>query len=164
MSTSTFIYGFIHLFGMTFIMGGGLYSHLLVEPVAAKALEPPDAGKLESGIGKIWLPVAWLSQIAILVTGLLWTSKAGALNSNTLFNTTYGKLIVAKLVIIGSWFITGAIITAIVVQMNKMMAGDGPPPADRLHAAAGRIKMLSITNTVTGVVAIALAVAARLNA
>ena len=144
------------------LMGGGIFNAWILDPIAEKALSPPDSGKLGMAIGKVWLVTAWTSIIVILVSGILLTERAGALGSDALFHTTYGQLIVAKMVIIGTWLATASIITALAMGVNKMMASGNPPPVEKIQAAVARMKLLSKTNNVTGLIAMVLAVSMRL--
>ena len=144
------------------LMGGGIFNAWILDPRADKILSPLDSGKLGMAIGKIWLVTAWISIIVILVSGILITEKVGALSSDALFYTAYGQLVVAKVVIIGTWLVTASIITALAMGVNKMMASDGPPPVEKIQAAVARMKLLSKANNVTGLIAMVLAVSLRL--
>jgi len=160
--TVTFVYSFLHILGVVVLMGGGIFNAWILDPRADKVLLPPDSGKLGMAIGKIWLATAWVSIIVILVSGILLSERAGALNRDALFHSTYGQLIVAKTVIIGTWLVTASIITALAMGVKKMMASDGQPPVEKIQAAVARMKLLSKANNVTGLIAIVLAVSLRL--
>lgn len=162
METVTFIYSFLHIMAVVVLMGGGIFNAWILDPTADKALPPPDSGKLGMAIGKIWLVTAWTSIIIILVSGILLTARVGALSSDALFHTTYGQLVVAKTVIIGTWLATASIITVLAMGVNKMMASDGPPPMEKIQAAVTRMKLLSKTNNITGLIAIVLVISLRL--
>jgi len=162
MEKVTFIYSFLHIMAVVVLMGGGIFNAWILDPRTDKVLSPPDSGKLSMAIGEIWLVTAWVSIIVILVSGILITEKVGALSSDALFHTTYGQLVVAKMVIIGTWLVTASIITALAMGINKMMASDGPPPVEKIQAAVARMKLLSKTNNVTGLIAMVLAVSLRL--
>ena len=143
-------------------MGGGIFNAWILDPMAEKALSPPDSGKLGMAIGKAWVVTAWLSIVVILVTGILLTERAGALSGDALFHTTYGQLIVAKVVIIGTWLATASIITALAMKVNKMIASSSQQPVGKIQATVVRMKLLSKINNLTGLVAMLLAVSLRM--
>jgi len=162
MSIETFTYSFLHIMAVVVLMGGGIFNAWILDPTADRALSPPDSGKLGMAIGKVWVVTAWTSIIIILLSGILLTKRTGALSGDALLHTTYGQLILAKMVIIGIWLSTASIITALATGVNKMMASGGPPLVEKTHVSVARMKMLSKTNCVTGLIGMVLAILLRL--
>jgi uncharacterized membrane protein len=162
MDTVTFIYTLLHTMAVVVLMGGGIFHAWILDPAADKALSPPDLGKLGMAIGKVWLVTAWTNVIVILVSGILLTERVGALRGDILFHTTYGMLIITKTAITVSWLVTASIITALAGGVNKMISSGGPPTVEKIQASVARMKLLSKTNCVTGLIAIVLAISLRL--
>lgn len=160
MSTSMFVFTSFHVLFVVVIMGGGIFNAWILDPAADKELSPPEAGKLGSAVGRVWMITALSSEVIILISGFLMLWKLDILNGD-LFDTTYGKLALGKIAIIALWFVTSAVIIAGAMKVEKLMTG-GPPPADEIKATVGRMKLMSKINNVTGVIAILLAVAMRL--
>lgn len=160
MSTSMFIFTFFHVMFVVVIMGGGIFNAWILDPASDKTLSPPEAGKLGSAVGKVWMMTALSSEIIILVSGILMMWKVDILNSD-LLDTTYGQLALGKIAVIALWFVTSAVIVATAVKVEKM-SSITPPPTDNIKASVGRMKLMSKINNVSGVIAILLAVAMRL--
>lgn len=56
-------------------VGGMLFAHMMLRPVAASQLEPPARLKLWVGVFRRFFPAVWVSIIVILVTGF-WVISA----------------------------------------------------------------------------------------
>ena len=160
MSTSMFIFTSFHVMFVVVIMGGGIFNAWILDPASDKTLAPPEAGKLGSAVGKVWMITALSSEIIILVSGILMLWKLDFLNGD-LIDTTYGQLALGKIAVIALWFVTSAVIVASAMKVDQMSAAD-PPPVDKIKDTVGRMKLMSKINNVTGVIAILLAVAMRL--
>lgn len=153
------IIGWIHIMA-TVIWIGGIFFFDRILPPPMKELEPPQAGKLNQAVVKRFTPVAWLSIIVIIATGLIRAAGIGAFNLDTLFNTLYGNLLLGKMGLVVIMIINGLIITATSLRMSKLAAAS-PPSQEELAQLGLRIKSLSGTNLILGTVTIFLAVALR---
>ena len=61
----------LHLFAVVFWVGGMLFAHMFLRPVAASQLEPPVRLTLWVGVFKRFFPVVWLSIFFLPLTGYL---------------------------------------------------------------------------------------------
>lgn len=160
MSTSMFIYSSFHVMFAVIIMGGGIFNAWILDPATNKSLSPPEAGKLGSAVGKVWMMTALTSEVIILISGFLMLWKLDVLNSD-LLDTTYGQLALGKIAVIALWLVTSAIIVAGAMKVEKLSSAS-PPPGEEIKATVGRMKLMSKINNVSGVIAILMAVAMRL--
>jgi uncharacterized membrane protein len=155
-----FIFTSFHVLFAVVIMGGGIFNAWILDPAADKSLSPPEVGKLGSAVGKVWMITALSSEVIILISGILMMWKLDILNGD-LFDTTYGQLALGKIAVIALWFVTSAVIIAGAMKVDKLSSAS-PPPGEEIKATVGRMKLMSKINNVTGVVAILMAVAMRL--
>jgi uncharacterized membrane protein len=160
MSTSMFILTSFHVMFVVVIMGGGIFNSWILDPAADKSLSPPEAGKLGSAVGKVWMMTALTSEVVILASGILMLWKVDILNSD-LFHTTYGQLALGKIAVMALWFVTSGVIIASAMKVQKMSSMT-PVPNDNIKASVDRMKLMSKINNLSGVIAILLAVAMRL--
>lgn len=160
MSTSMFIFTFFHVMFVVMIMGGGIFNAWILDPAVDKSLSPPEAGKLGSAVGRVWMMTALTSETIILISGFLMLWKEDMLNSS-LFDTTYGQLALGKIAVIALWLVTSAIIVRGAMSVEALSA-QAPPPLEKIKATVDRMKLMSKINNVTGVGAILMAVAMRL--
>ena len=61
---------FLHLMGVVVWVGGMFFAYMVLRPVAASALEPPQRLTLWAGVFGKFFPWVWVSVALILVTGL----------------------------------------------------------------------------------------------
>ncbi|MCW8964522.1 MAG: CopD family protein [Gammaproteobacteria bacterium] len=59
----------LHVMAVVIWVGGMLFAHMMLRPVAASQLEPPARLKLWVGVFGRFFPAVWVSIIVILVTG-----------------------------------------------------------------------------------------------
>lgn len=152
--------GWIHIMAVVVVLGGGFFITTVLAG-ASKELSPPEAGKLNQAIGKGFGPVAMISSVLILITGVVRSAALGLLSPSVLLSTGYGNLLLAKIVLFGIIIVNMALITSTGVMMAGLAAADGASDMEAMSAGAKRIKTLGVTNFVIGTVVVALAVAMR---
>jgi len=59
----------LHVVAVVIWVGGMIFAHAFLRPVAASQLEPPQRLSLWVGVFKRFFPVVWICVITILVTG-----------------------------------------------------------------------------------------------
>ena len=59
----------VHVAAVVIWVGGMVFAHAFLRPVAAAQLEPPERLTLWVGVFKRFFPVVWISILLILVTG-----------------------------------------------------------------------------------------------
>ncbi len=157
------ILGWIHLLSIIIWIGGAIFYDRILQ-TSLKTIAPDQAGKLVQDIMKRFIPLVWVSLIAVAATGLLRAGARGVLTSNALASTSYGNLLLAKMSLFLVIIVIGVVITRTGLKLFKLAPPAsqgvplGPPPAFVIKAQQ-RIKMLSEINIGLGVVAVLLAVA-----
>jgi uncharacterized membrane protein len=149
----------LHIMAAVIWVGGAYFISRVMAPAAA-VLAPPEAGKLNQAVSKVWVPTAWVSIALVVLTGLTRVIGLRLYVPDILFGTAYGNVLLLKLLLVAAMIFVAAVITQTGADIAKMAAG-GPPPADRLRAAQGRIMKLAATNIMLGSVVILLSVALR---
>ncbi|MDH5473181.1 MAG: CopD family protein [Gammaproteobacteria bacterium] len=77
------IYNLLHVLAAVVWVGGMIFAHTFLRPVAVAQLEPPFRLKLWKGVFKRFFPFVWLSITLLPLTGFLmvysiWQGMAGA--------------------------------------------------------------------------------------
>jgi len=65
------IYNLLHVLAAVLWVGGMIFAHTFLRPVAVDQLEPPDRLKLWKGVFDRFFPFVWLSVILLPLTGFL---------------------------------------------------------------------------------------------
>ncbi|MDH5765955.1 MAG: CopD family protein [Gammaproteobacteria bacterium] len=65
------IYNLLHVLAAVLWVGGMIFAHAFLRPVAVSQLEPPHRLKLWKGVFERFFPFVWLSVILLPVTGFL---------------------------------------------------------------------------------------------
>ncbi|HEB12781.1 MAG TPA: hypothetical protein ENI11_03790 [Actinobacteria bacterium] len=149
----------IHLMAAVLVVGGSFSLNLIVTKKLG-ALPSAEAGKLSQAVGKAFGSLAWIMMALILLTGLTRMIGLKLFSSYALLETTYGNLLLAKIVLFAIIIINSVLIAGTGMKLEKLGA-DGPPPADQLTAGQARIKTLGMTNLILGAIVVAFAVTMR---
>ncbi len=153
------IIGFIHVMAAVVVIGGSFFMNFIFNP-SVKDLDPSVAGKINQAVGLRFTAIVWISLLLILVTGLIRVFGAGTVTLDTIFTTSYGQILVAK---IGLFVVTTVFAVIITANGKKIgeLAQKNPMPTKDINVAEGKIKTYSRLNLNIGIVIILLAVFMR---
>lgn len=144
---------FLHaLFTVTWI-GGMIFMGLVLKPAMA-AVDPSQAGRLFGVIAKRFTILAWTSMIILLITGIMKTPDGA------MFDTSagYGLTLTIKHILFALAIINGLLITFVAApKIRKFAPQPGVAPGPEFRQAGKMIDILSGTNTILGVLILALA-------
>jgi uncharacterized membrane protein len=147
------IYIALHLIAAVFWVGGMIFAHQCLRPVAASQLEPPQRLTLWVGVFKRFFPWVWLSVVLLPVTGYLmmfsiWQSMALTPLYVHIMNGL-GMLMI--LIYMHVYF-------APFGRLKRAVASEQWPDGGK---AIGQIRLLVGINSVLGVIVIIVASAGR---
>lgn len=147
--SSTIIH-FLHLLATVVWIGGMIFMEAVFFP-SLGAIDPQQAGKALSVAAKRFTMIAWSCILILIITGLLKTP------SGWLFDTSsaIGIRLFAKHLLVIVSVIIGLVITFVVAP--KLISGSpkaGEPPSSEFLKNQKRVKVLSGTNLVIGVIII----------
>jgi uncharacterized membrane protein len=143
---------FLHIASVTAWVGGMLFAHQFLRPVAAQQLQPPQRLPLWVGVFERFFPVVWLAVALILGSGLAMLLgvgfKAAPVNWHLMFATGLAMMAVFLHVYFAPY-----------QRLRRGVAAQDWPAAG---AALNQIRRLVGINVVLGFVTIALATLGRL--
>jgi putative copper resistance protein D len=143
---STIIH-FLHLLATVVWIGGMIFLEAVFYP-SLGAIDPQQAGKALSVVAKRFTIVAWSCIVILIITGLLKTP------SGWLFDTssTIGIILLVKHLLIVAVIIVSIIITFVVApKLISAFPKPGESPTPAFLKSQQRIKVLSGTNLIIGV-------------
>lgn len=152
------INGSIHLLAAAVILGGSFASKFLI-PRATAGLDPKSAGAFNETFGKYFSMAVWISLALLLLTGVARSFALGALNPDVLFSTTYGTILLVKIVLT----LVGVAISVLIPMTGMKVAAlaqNGGQP-DQIRATSGRLSTLQLVGLIDVTIIIVLAVALR---
>jgi len=155
-----------HVMAVIAVLGGSFFINTVLG-TASKDLAPSEAGKLNQGIGESFGKVAWASTVIIIITGVMKASGLGLFKRSVLLETTYGNLLLVKIVFLAIIMVNmvGIARTGLnMAKMSKEMAtatDGGQQDTESMAAGQKRIKMLGTTNLILGMIAVGCAVSMR---
>lgn len=114
----------LHLIGIVF-WAGGIFLHVLVVMPSLQVLSPPDRGKLMGAYVERFTPLTWGAVILTGVTGLLLTNRLPGFSALVSFSTSYGNILLAKIILVAAMILNGIYVGTILVPK---IASFGPPP------------------------------------
>ncbi len=144
---------FLHVLFTVSWIGGMIFMGLVLKP-AMSAVDPSQAGKLFGVIAKRFTIVAWTSMIILLITGIMKTPDGA------MFDTSagYGLTLTIKHILFALATINGILITFVAApKIRKFAPAPGTAPGPEFRQAGKMIDILSGTNTIFGVIILALA-------
>ncbi len=146
--SSAQIVQYVHLLFTVLWIGGMLYMPLVLMPAMA-AIDPPQRGRLMGAVAKRFSMIAWISVVVLLVTGFLKTPSSILFDSSS----DYGRILLIKHIVIGLMIIVGLLITFTVApKLIQLVPKPGEAPHPAFLRAQARVKVLSSTNLVLGLV------------
>jgi uncharacterized membrane protein len=138
----------IHLLATSVWIGGMYFIHFVLQP-SMKAIDPHQAGMLMGGIAKRFSISAWVSILALIVTGLLKTPDGMLFETST----DTGVTLTVKHVLVIAAVVVGLIIAfGVGPAMRKNVPKPGAPPPEAFVRAQARLRVLSTTNLLLGLV------------
>lgn len=155
------INGFIHLMVVVLVTGGSFFMNFIL-PKTIKDLSPQEQGRIKSMSGKYFGMMAWIAIVLATITGVARSIALGLFTPGILFGTSYGLLLVGKIVLFVWLIINSAFLTKTGIIMEKAAAAEGGPAMDIIHSGELRIHKLSMSNEVLAVIIILFAVAMRI--
>jgi uncharacterized membrane protein len=144
----------IHILSIVIWAGGAIFLEYILYPNLSK-LHPKEAGVVSQGVGKQFGIIGWVAVVLVAGTGLLRMYMTNILSVNLLLNSSYGKILLLKILIFVVLVIGLAFITSI---GKKLEAG---PSIEEVPALQGHIMLVGKTMILFGVIAIFLAVGLR---
>lgn len=144
---SSTIIQFLHLLATVVWIGGMIFLEAVFYP-SLRAIDPQQAGKAMSVAAKRFSIIAWSCILILIITGLLKTPSGWLLDTSS----AIGARLFAKHLLIIVSVIIGLVITIGVAP--KLISGSpkpGEPPSPEFLKNQQRVKMLSGTNMVIGV-------------
>lgn len=150
------VLGWIHIVSVLVWIGGALFLDVVVLP-SIKDVPGSVANMLSKTIHQRFTPMARLAAILVAVTGLFRAYYLDSFNTSILFNTQYGYILLAKIIIFTIMFGLGMSINYIGVKLAKST------DVEYVNTAQKRIKLLSESIVVLGITVIFLAVALSLS-
>ncbi len=142
----------LHLVAIVLWVGGMLFAHMMLRPVAAAQLEPPLRLRLWVGVFGRFFPWVWLCVIAVLGTGLgMMFGYYAGFSAPLYVHAMFGLGIVMMLIFMHVFF-------ALYAGLRRAVeAGDWPAGAQQL----ARIRRLVGVNMSIGVLNVVIATAGR---
>ena len=135
---------------------GGLAMLLLVLPGATRLLAPPDRGRLLAGVLSRFSTIAGACVAVVLLTGIV-QSFVYVRGIDNLLHTTYGKIVLAKILLfVGLMALGGYNRQFSVPRLNRIAAGgESPGRAGVLlrRALRGEVLLVAVVLGVTGALA-----------
>lgn len=142
------INNFVHLLFAVIWIGGMIFMNLVLMP-SLSSIDPNERGKLFAQIAKRFTIVAWGSTLLLLITGFFKTPSGMLFN----FSTDYGMMITVKHILFLVMIIFGSIITFVEApKIKKYAPKPGEKPAQEFVNAQGKIKLLSASNMILGII------------
>ncbi|MFQ5917684.1 MAG: CopD family protein [Candidatus Binatia bacterium] len=124
----------LHLIGVTFWVGGILVSMLVLMP-SLKAISPAERGKMMGAFVKRFAPLAWGAIALIVVTGLILTNRIIGFSTLVSFNTRFGNILLAKIILVTVMILNGAYLGFV---LGPKIASFAPPPGAPEPAGSGK--------------------------
>lgn len=123
----------LHFVALTF-WAGGLFVNTIVLLPSLSAIGPAERGKLLGAYLKRFAPLAWGALAVVAITGLILTNNAIGFSTLLSFNTRYGNLLLAKIVVVAVMSLNGAYLGFVV---GPKIASFAPPPGGPPPAGSG---------------------------
>ncbi len=123
----------LHLIGITFWVGGVFVNTLVLMP-SLSVISPGERGKLLGVYLKRFGLLTWGAIALVGVTGLLSTNNNIGFSALFSFDSRYGNILLAKILITVLMIANGAYIGAV---LGPKMSSFGPPPASSIQPAGG---------------------------
>ena len=147
------IYNLLHVLAAVLWVGGMIFAHAFLRPVAVEQLEPPHRLKLWKGVFDRFFPFVWLSVILLPVTGFLMVDSIwqGMATAPMPIHLMRGLGIVMMMIFAYVFFLPYK-------QLSRAVAGNEWPVAAQ---ALAKIRFLVGVNIILGVSVVVIASAGR---
>lgn len=144
------IVNIIHLLATAVWIGGMFFIHFILQP-SMNVLDPHQGGLLMGGVAKRFTIAAWTSTLALIITGIMKTPDGMMFDTST----ETGIILTAKHVMIALMIAAGLVISlSVAPALRNNPPKPGEPPGTAFVRAQGRLRVLSTTNLVLGVLVI----------
>ena len=142
----------LHVLSIVLWVGGMLFAHMMLRPVAASQLEPPQRLPLWVGVFGRFFPWVWLCVVTVLLTGLgMMFGYYAGFKAPLYVHAMFGLGIVMMLIFMHVFF-------APYGRLKRAVAMQDWPAGGK---ALGQIRQLVGVNMSIGVVNVAIATAGR---
>jgi len=143
----------LHVVSVVVWVGGMFFAYMVLRPVAAGQLEPPQRLRLWAGVFARFFPWVWAAVVLILTTGLwmVFAMFGGIGPSGLYIDLMLGSGIVMVLIFFHVFF-------APFKRLKRAVAAEDWPAGGK---ALGQIRMLIGINLVLGLITIAIASGGR---
>ena len=143
----------LHVVSVVVWVGGMFFAYMVLRPVAAGQLEPPQRLRLWAGVFARFFPWVWAAVVLILTTGLwmVFAMFGGIGPSGLYIDLMLGSGIVMVLIFFHVFF-------APFKRLKRAVAAEDWPAGGK---ALGQIRMLIGINLVLGLVTVAIASGGR---
>lgn len=147
------IYSLLHVISAIIWIGGMIFAHAFLRPVAASQLEPPQRLQLWVGVFARFFPLVWVCVLLLPVTGYLMIfSIWQSMGATPLYvHLMLGLGVFMILIFMHVFF-------APYSKLKKAVAGQDWPSGGK---ALGQIRMLVGINIILGLVVVAIATGGR---
>jgi uncharacterized membrane protein len=126
----TTVLDLLHLLGITFWVGGVFVNSLVLMP-SLGVINPAERGKLLGAYLKRFVILTWGAVAIASVTGLLSTNSRIGFSALFSFETRYGNILLAKIVVTLLMILNGAYLGGV---LGPRISSFGPPPTPSAQA------------------------------
>ena len=135
---------FVHIVSAIIWVGGAFFLALVVVPVA-RHLPPPDRAALVAAVGSRFRPIGWSCLALLVATGLVNLGYHGVtwggVASGALLESTFGRLVAAKLALVAAMGAVSAAHDFVVGPASAhAQATAGADPAPEVRAEIARLR------------------------
>ena len=123
----------LHLIGITFWVGGVFVNTLVLMP-SLGVISPAERGKLQAVYLKRFALLTWGAVALVGVTGLISTNSTIGFSALFSFDSRYGNVLLAKILITVLMIVNGAYLGGV---LGPKMSSFGPPPAPPVQSPGG---------------------------
>lgn len=114
---------FLHLVAMAYWAGGVFVYALAITP-SLTALGPAERGKFTKAFLQRFGSLTMIAVAVVALSGMFLTNRL--MGFSALFNTRFGNIILAKIILVLVMLANGAYISSV---LGRKLASFGPPPA-----------------------------------
>ncbi len=143
----------LHLIGITFWVGG-LFVNTLVLMPSLRVISPAERGKLLRVYLQRFAILNWGAVVLVGVTGLLATNRTIGFTALFSFDSSYGNILLAKILIVILMILNGVYLGAILgPRMTSLSASPTPPiqagPSDERQPTGPPPELLKLQRRMT---------------
>ncbi|MFQ5813959.1 MAG: CopD family protein [Anaerolineae bacterium] len=123
----------LHLIGITFWVSSIFVNTVVLMP-SMEAISPAERGKLMGAFLKRFTPLDLAAIILVVITGLISTNSIIGFSGLVSFQTAYGNILLAKIIVVTVMILNGAYLGFV---LGPRIAAFAPPPGAPEPAGSG---------------------------